>query len=110
MIKPPFRLWVGVTGSPLPEGMTTDRAAPQRKEPVPADAVDADDVVQKGAARTLRYTAKSGDTVSKLAVSLLGSDTPDNRDRIVQSNPSLKRDPDHLVAGQTYWIAAPTGE
>lgn len=90
----------------VPAGMSFDPDAPQVK----ASGVqpDADDAVQEGAGRTLRYTAKSGDTVSKLAVSLLGSDTPANQELIVQSNPSLKRDPDHLVAGRTYWIAAPT--
>ena len=50
------------------------------------------------------------DTVSKLAVVLLGSDTPENRDLIIKSNPSLRQNPDHLVAGQTYWIDAPTAD
>jgi hypothetical protein len=89
----------------VPAGMSTDGEAPQAK--ASGAQLDADDVVQEGAGRTLRYTAKAGDTVSKLAVSLLGSDTPANQELIVQSNPSLKRDPDHLVAGRTYWISAP---
>lgn len=58
----------------------------------------------------LRYTAKPGDTVSKLAVALLGSDTPANLELILRSNFNLKQDPDHLVAGQTYWINAPTAD
>jgi hypothetical protein len=92
----------------VPAGMSADPDAPQVK----ASGVqpDADDVVNAAAGRTLRYTAKAGDTVSKLAVSLLGSDTPANQELIVQSNPSLKRDRDHLVAGQTYSISAPTGQ
>ena len=61
-----------------------------------------------GVGRVLRYTAQAGDTVSKLATVLLGSDTKANRQAIIDNNRSLKQDPDHLVAGQTYWISAPT--
>ena len=68
---------------------------------------DADAVVQSGSGRELRYTALAGDTVSKLAEVLLGSDTKANRDAIISHNPSLKSDPDRVVAGQTYWIPAP---
>ena len=55
----------------VPAGMTSDPAAPQSK--TTGGQLDADDAVQQGAARTLRYTAKSGDTVSKLAVALLAA-------------------------------------
>jgi hypothetical protein len=76
----------------------------------PTTQPDADEAVLAGTGRTLRYTAKSGDTVSKLAALLLGSDTAANREVIIKSNPSLKKDPDHLVAGQTYWITAPIAD
>ena len=76
----------------------------------PTTQPDADEAVLAGTGRTLRYTAKPGDTVSKLAARLLGSDTAANRDVIVKSNPSLKKDQDHLVAGQTYWITAPIAD
>jgi len=89
-----------------PNGLAADPAAPQPK--APTSQPDADELARLSVGRTLRYTALPGDTVSKLAVALLGSDTPANRDLIVGSNPSLKQDPDHLVAGQTYWIGAPT--
>jgi hypothetical protein len=89
-----------------PNGLAADPAAPQPK--APTTQPDADELARLSVGRTLRYTALPGDTVSRLAVALLGSDTPANRDLIVRSNPSLKQDPDHLVAGQTYWIAAPT--
>jgi hypothetical protein len=69
---------------------------------------DADDVVETGGARDLRYTAQPGDTVSTLAVALLGSDTPANRAAIVDHNKSLVKDADRVVAGRTYWITAPT--
>jgi phage tail protein X len=88
-----------------PNGMTKDIAAPQQR--APTSQPDADEAALRSIGRTLRYTAKPGDTVTKLAIALLGSNTPANRDLITKSNPSLKQDPDHLVAGQTYWIAAP---
>jgi hypothetical protein len=87
-------------------------AAPVAEAAMPAASAvqpDADDVVEAGSARELRYTARPGDTVSTLAVALLGSDTTDNRAAIVKNNKSLEADPDRVVAGQTYWITAPTG-
>ena len=89
-----------------PNGLAADPHAVAVQEPT--GQPDADDLAKLSMGRTLRYTAKSGDTVSKLAVVLLGSDTSTNRDLIIKSNASLKQDPDHLVAGRTYWIAAPT--
>ena len=75
---------------------------------VPTTQPDADQLVLAGSTRELRYTAKAGDNVSTLAQVLLGSDTKEHRDAIVNSNPSLKQDPDRVIAGQTYWIPAPT--
>jgi len=46
----------------------------------------------------------------RLATVLLGTDSPANRELIIKNNPVLKKDPDHLVAGQTYWIAAPVAD
>jgi hypothetical protein len=76
-------------------------AKPSSAEP------DADQIVADAAPRMLRYTAREGDTVTTLATQLLGSDTQEARDAIIKNNPSLKRNPDHLVAGQTYWIPSP---
>ena len=90
-----------------PNGLAANPAASQAR--AATTQPDADDVLV-AAGRHLRYTAKPGDTVSKMAMALLGSDTAANRDVIVNSNPSLKQDPDHLVAGQAYWVAAPTGD
>ena len=90
-----------------PKGLAANSAAPLSK--TPTTQPDADNVLV-AAGRHLRYTAKPGDNVSKLATALLGSDTVANRDVIINSNPSLKQDPDHLVAGQTYWISAPTAD
>ena len=87
-------------------GLAADPRASQAK--AATSQPDADDLAILSMGRTVRYTALPGDTVSKLAVALLGSDTPANRDLIVKTNASLKLDPDHLVAGRTYWIAVPT--
>jgi pilus assembly protein FimV len=90
---------------PAPDGLSANPAAPRAK--APTTQPDADEVARLWAGRSLRYTAVSGDTVAALAATLLGSDTPANRDLIIQTNPSLKLDPNHLRAGQTYWIPAP---
>jgi hypothetical protein len=74
----------------------------------PTTQPDADQLVQIGSNRELRYTARTGDSVSKLAEILLGSDTQANRDAIINNNASLKSDPDRVIAGQVYWIPAPT--
>jgi len=89
-------------------GLASDPTAPQAK--APTTQPDADEAAKLGVGRRLRYTAQPGDTLSKMAVVLLGSDNEVNRELIVRSNNSLKEDPDHLVAGQTYWIVAPTEE
>jgi hypothetical protein len=86
-------------------GLAADPDAPQAK--VPATQPEADEAAKMSVGRMLGYKALPGDTVSKLAVILLGSDTRANRDLIVRSNFILKQDPDHLVAGVTYWIPAP---
>jgi phage tail protein X len=93
---------------PAPNGLTADPNEPQAK--LPTTRPDADDVLRQGASRTLRYTAQSGDSVSKLAIVLMGTDTQANRDLIIKNNPSLKKNPDHLTAGETYWIEAPTAD
>jgi nucleoid-associated protein YgaU len=94
---------------PAPDGLS---ASVQSLEPkavtIPATQPDADQVVADGSARSLRYTARAGDTVTTLAIELLGSDTPETRQAIINDNPVLKQNPDRIVAGQTYWIPAPT--
>jgi hypothetical protein len=103
-----YRIPVGQT-QPLSAAApdATNAAAQPAAAKVGAEP-DADDVVEASAARDLRYTAQPGDTVSTLAVALLGSDTPANRAAIIDNNKSLVKDADHVVAGQTYWITAPT--
>jgi hypothetical protein len=93
---------------PVPNGLAAN-AAPSTAAalPRPTTQPDADDLVVAGQPRALRYTARSGDTVTTLAIALLGSDTLEKRNAIINNNPSLKSDPDLVVAGQSYWIPAP---
>jgi nucleoid-associated protein YgaU len=65
--------------------------------PVPAAAAAA--VVQAAPDGALTYIARSGDTLSELAVALLGKDSKANRDIIVNANPSLQANPDLVVIG-----------
>ncbi len=74
----------------------------------PTTQPEADDAARMSVGRVLQYTAQPGDTVSKLAKVLLGEDTPANEAAIVASNWSLKQNPNHLEAGKTYWLQAPT--
>jgi nucleoid-associated protein YgaU len=94
---------------PAPDGLSASAAslAPQAVT-VPTTQPDADQIVTQGSPRSLRYTARAGDTVSTLAVQLLGSDTQQSRNAIINENPILKANPDRVIAGQTYWIPAPT--
>ncbi len=103
----PDRIVIGRTYTiPVPDGLSTT-AASIAPVPRPATQPDADQVVAAGSTRTLRYTARTGDSVTTLAIKLLGSDTQEARDLIISNNPELKRDPDRVVAGQSYWIPAP---
>jgi phage tail protein X len=105
--RDPDRLVAGKTYTiDASKGLAADPRATQAK--AATSQPDADDLAILSMGRTVRYTALPGDTVSKLAVALLGSDTPANRDLIVKTNASLKLNPDHLVAGRTYWITVPT--
>ena len=93
---------------PAPDGLSASAARiPDGVTPRPTTQPDADQVVLASSTRTLRYTARAGDTVTNLAIELLGSDTQETRDAIINNNPALKRDPDRVIAGQTYWIPAP---
>jgi nucleoid-associated protein YgaU len=107
----PNHLTVGTTYRIVTPSGLSAAAAPAAAAAIPASRrgpqPDADDVLRDGSGRTLRYTARAGDTVTNLAVALLGSDTKANREAILNANAALKADPDRVVVGQTYWIPAP---
>ncbi|HEX4053033.1 MAG TPA: LysM peptidoglycan-binding domain-containing protein [Tepidisphaeraceae bacterium] len=51
-----------------------------------------------------QYRAQAGDTVSRMAAKLLGTNSRANRQAIINANPSLRDDPDRVIVGQTYVI------
>jgi LysM repeat protein len=52
------------------------------------------------------YKAKAGDTLSRIASQLPGGNTKTNRDAVVAMNPTLQKDPNHVVSGRTYLLPA----
>jgi hypothetical protein len=106
--RDPDRVITGKTYRiPTTTGLSAAPVTSAAHQAVGTTQPEADEVVRNGAGRALRYTARAGDNVSKLAAVLLGSDTQANRDAIISNNASLKSNPDRVVAGQTYWIPAP---
>jgi hypothetical protein len=104
----PDRVVAGKTYKiPGDNGLSAAPASAVARPSSPTTQPDADGVVVSATGRELRYTARAGDTVSRLAEVLLGSDTQANRDAIINNNASLKNDPDRVATGQTYWIPAP---
>ncbi len=92
---------------PVTEDGLSAAAVVVKTDLTPTAQPDADQMTAPVAPKTLTYTAKPGDTVTSMAIALLGSDSPAARDSIINSNPSLKHDPDKVIAGQTYSIPAP---
>jgi hypothetical protein len=96
---------------PAPDGLSASSTSSSDGAAVrPMVQPDADQLVAGGSPRTLRYTARAGDTVTTLAIALLGSDTMLARDAIINHNPELKADPDRVIAGQSYCIPAPAAD
>jgi hypothetical protein len=93
---------------PIPAGLSGSADSARAQPTRPLIQPDADDLVLAGSPRTLRYTARPGDTLTSMAVALLGQDTPETRGAIRSNNPTLKANPDKIIVGHTYWIPAPT--
>jgi nucleoid-associated protein YgaU len=55
-------------------------------------------------AKKAEYIAVAGDSLSKMASKLLGSDTKANREAIVKANSSLQKNPNVVVIGRKYTI------
>jgi hypothetical protein len=93
---------------PAPDGLSAATVSASAKTSArPTSQPDEDQVISANSPRVLRYTAQAGDSVTTLAIELLGSDTPQAREAIINNNPTLKNNPDRIIAGQTYWIPAP---
>lgn len=50
------------------------------------------------------YVAQPGDSLSKIAARFYGRSTPESRALLIKANPSLKDNPNLVVAGRTYLI------
>ncbi|MEM8875664.1 MAG: LysM peptidoglycan-binding domain-containing protein [Planctomycetota bacterium] len=74
-------------------------------EPTPTNVVEEGGLVTESVA-VQEYTVKKGDSLSKLAHTFLGADTPENREIIIALNPSLRKNPDKLLLGVTYQVPA----
>ena len=59
-----------------------------------------------GSTKTKEVIAQRGDTLSKLAGRTLGANTPQNRQAIVDLNPSLQKNAERILAGATYLVPA----
>lgn len=58
----------------------------------------------EGNGATSDYVAQPGDNLSRIAATVMGSNTRANRDAIVRANASLQADPNKVIVGKTYKI------
>jgi LysM repeat protein len=52
------------------------------------------------------YVAVAGDSLSRIASKLMGSNSKANREALVKANPSLQKNPDVIIEGRKYIIPA----
>jgi nucleoid-associated protein YgaU len=52
------------------------------------------------------YVAQAGDSLSRIASKMMGSNSKANREAIVKANPSLQKNPDVIIEGRKYVIPA----
>ncbi len=52
------------------------------------------------------YKVEAGDSLSKIAAKVMGTNSRANREAIIAANPSLKENPDRIVVGKTYHVPA----
>jgi nucleoid-associated protein YgaU len=100
-----------VAGADAPSnaGEALAQAARQHGESVVPSNIDGSSKsalapTQSDASGPRSYRAQSGDSVSRMAARLMGSNTRANRQAIIDANPSLQQDPDRVIVGQTYTI------
>lgn len=60
----------------------------------------------KSNVRTKEFVAQPGDTLNKMAGRMLGSNTPANRQAIIDLNPSLQKNPERILVGAKYLVPA----
>jgi nucleoid-associated protein YgaU len=82
-------------------GNNADRGGNHQPTP-PAKPTDAPTATAGGQ----EYVAQAGDSLSRIASRLMGSNSKANRDAIVKANPSLQKNPDVIIEGRKYVIPA----
>jgi hypothetical protein len=80
-------------------GNNTNHATPQTNKP---EATNASGAIVGGK----EYVALAGDSLSRIASKLMGSNSKANREAIVKANPSLQKNPDVIIEGRKYIIPA----
>jgi len=68
-----------------------DDTEPQAQPPAPASS-------------QREYIAQEGDSVSRMAAKFLGENNKENRQAIIDANPSLRDDPNRVIVGKSYVI------
>src|SRR5688572_938749 len=81
------------------EQPVTEAAAPTTSPATLVRQGKSSPVVHVAASGVVTYVAREGDTVSELAIALMGSDSQERRDAVIAANPSLKPNPDLDLTG-----------
>lgn len=85
------------------EELVTSDGAPVTSSPAPSG------IKLISNTQVAEYVAQPGDSLSRMASKLMGSNSKDNRQAIIDANPSLKADPNKVIAGKKYLIPIPGG-
>lgn len=125
---------IGVTGGGADEPRSIEWASSEGQAPVTDPFADLRDVAQAGGeslepvdaprlpepakpqqseqpaavVQVAEYVAKPGDTLGKIARQIFGSDSTENRQKLISLNPKLAKNPDLIHVGQSYKIPAST--
>jgi nucleoid-associated protein YgaU len=95
-----FASHIGEPIVPANGGNNSNHATPQTNKP--ADATNTAGAPAGGK----EYVALAGDSLSRIASKLMGSNSKANREAIVKANPSLQKNPDVIIEGRKYIIPA----
>jgi hypothetical protein len=87
-----------------PTGTGTRETTTQTPQPQPPANPPKPVATNAGAKR--EYIAQAGDSLSRMASKLMGSNSKANREAIIKANPSLQKNPEIVVEGRKYTIPA----
>lgn len=97
-----------ITRTPLPGENALSQVAQQHgEELVTADGSQPGQARSPAQTVSGEYIAQSGDSLSKMASKLMGSNSKANREAIIAANPTLRADPNKVIAGRKYMIPLP---